>query len=571
MQAKIKLLSLVFLIAFFALVARLFYWQVVRGKDLSKDARNQYVTGQVVSAPRGNILASDGSFWAVRSVSYTVFANTTQINKPAKEIAEKLAPFFVEDTNDRQSLLVEIDRLTNLLQKKDVYFLPLMQRIDSDTQKQIEALGIQGIGFEPEETRFYPEASTAAQLLGFVGKDKNGASTGYFGLEGYYNLALQGKSGFVGGEKDAAGDPILLDAGREISAIGGVDLVTSLDKRIQLVAYNDLKAGIEKYGAKSGSVSIMDPKTGDILAMESYPSFDPSTYWKYNDTLFKNPIISNTFEPGSIFKVLVMSAGIDTGAVTPETICDICDGPVKVDKYTIRTWNNEYRPNSTMVDVIVNSDNVGMTYVGQKVGADKLWDYLDKFGIGKPTGIDLQGEASVPMRKKGSWSDVDLDTTSFGQGIAVTGIEMLRAVGAIANGGILMTPRVVTKVQGDGWDQKLSDGKGQRVISSDTAQKISAMMYEAAAHGESQFAYPKGGFKIAGKTGTAQVPIEGHYDESKTNASFIGFAPVSNPKFVMLVILNQPSSSPWAAETAAPLWYNIAEDLFPVLGIHPEN
>lgn len=570
MQVKIKILSFLFILAFCALVVRLCYWQIVRAKYLSREAKNQYASSKVVSAPRGNILAPDGSFWVVRSESYTVFANTTQIKDTPKVIADKLAPFFVKNNSDRVSLLTEIGRLETLLEKKNAFFLPLMQKVTSEEKKEIEKMGIEGIGFQPEEIRFYPEASTAAQLIGFVGKDKNGDSVGYFGLEGYYNLPLQGKSGYVGGEKDAAGSPILIGAGRQISAIGGVDLVTSIDKRIQLTLYERLKEGIEKNGAKGGSVAIMDPKTGAIMGMESFPSFDPSKYWQYNDSLFKNPVISDTFEPGSIFKVLVMAAAINEGAVSPDTICDICDGPVKVDKYTIRTWNNEYRPNSTMVDVIVHSDNVGMTFVGQKLGADKLFDYLDKFGIGKPSGIDLQGEGSSLLRKKGTWSNVDLDTASFGQGVAVTGIQMLRAVSAIANGGILNIPKVVKQVRGDGWSQDIIQNQGIKVVSSETAEKIAAMMYEAASKGESQYAYPKG-FKIAGKTGTAQIPIEGHYDESKTNASFIGFAPVGDPKFVMLVTINQPQTSPWAAETAAPLWYRIATDLFPYFGIHPEN
>jgi cell division protein FtsI/penicillin-binding protein 2 len=302
--------------------------------------------------------------------------------------------------------------------------------------------------------------------------------------------------------------------------------------------------------------------------MASLPSFDPAKYSEYSNSLFKNPVISDSFEPGSIFKVLVMAAGLDDNVVKPDTTCDICSGPLKVDKYTIRTWNDKYHPNISMTDVMVNSDNVGMSFVGQKLGADTLYDYLHKFGIGEKTGIDLQGEAAPKLREKGTWNVVDLATASFGQGVAVTGMEMVRAVAAIANGGYLVTPTVVEAIKGDGWEQKVKSDPPTRIISQQAAEETTQMMVQAAENGEAKWCRIPG-FNVAGKTGTAQIPVAGHYDVTNTNHSFIGFAPAGNPKFVMLVTLKSPTSSPWAAETAAPLWYSIAKDLFPYLGIQP--
>lgn len=223
-----------------------------------------------------------------------------------------------------------------------------------------------------------------------------------------------------------------------------------------------------------------------------------------------------------------------------------------------------------MTDVIIHSDNTGMVYVGQKVGQKDLYEYLDKFGIGEKTGVDLQGEVAPKMRPEGSWSDVDLATTTFGQGIAVTGIEMLKAVSVIANGGYSITPRVVTALGGDGWRQDLEVPKGERIISEKSAHETALMMVEAVNKGEAKWAKPAGFNNIAGKTGTAQIPVSGHYDENNTNHSFIGFAPFDKPKFIMLVTLKSPQTSPWAAETAAPLWFSIAKDLFPYLGVAPE-
>jgi len=223
-----------------------------------------------------------------------------------------------------------------------------------------------------------------------------------------------------------------------------------------------------------------------------------------------------------------------------------------------------------MTEVIVNSDNVGMSFVALKLGRDKLFDYLQKFGFGRLTGVDLQGEFTPSLREKKDWSEVDLVTASFGQGIAVTPIQLIKAVGAIANGGVMVKPQVVKKLQTAGWVKELPPVTEGRVISQKAAGEMTMMMVKAAQNGESKWIY-QSGFGVAGKTGTAQVPISGHYDPEKTNASFIGFAPYNDPEFIMLVTLWEPQSSPWASETAAPLWYNIAKDLFIYYGIRPDN
>ena len=569
MQAKIKFVLGFFILVFVSLIARLAYWQIIRGSELAGDAQNQYTSSKVTTAPRGNILASDGSFWVIRKDAWLVFANTNETVDYPKNIANKLAPFFTEDPSDRFALLTEVLRIETLLGKKGAW-IPIKQKVEQDIKKNIEALKIKGIGFEPQEIRFYPEASSAAQLTGFVGKDEAGTDVGYFGLEGYYNLALSGKAGFVGREKDARGAPILLGDSREVSARPGVDLVTNIDKRIELLTEEKLKEGLEKYGARSGSAVVMDPRDGRVLSITAIPSYDPAKYWEYGDEFFKNPVISDSFEPGSIFKVLVMASALDAGAVEPDTKCDACAGPLKVDKYFIKTWNNEYNDGITMTDTIIHSDNTGMAFAGQKLGADAMYNYLDKFGIGRLTGIDLQGEAAPRMRERGTWNIVDLATTSFGQGIAVTGIEMARAVSAIANGGYLVTPRVVERIQGEGWSEDVRVEPPKRIISKKAAKEITEMMEAAADKGEAKWTNTRG-FKVAGKTGTAQIPVAGHYDTENTNHSFIGFAPADKPEFLMLVTLQSPQSSPWASETAAPLWYTIAKDLFVYFGIEPEN
>jgi len=559
MFRRLNFVYLFFLIFIVILSVKLFDWQVIKGEDLARQAKNQYTVGKVVSAPRGSILASDGSILSGRRESWLLWASLPSLKENPTNVAKELAPILLED---------EVN-IENILSKSGIIWVPIKHKVATEVKNNIEALGIPGLGFDLEEDRYYPEASAAAHLLGFVGKDSDGGDIGYFGLEGYYNLSLSGKSGYTSADNDAQGSPILLGSFKNTSALEGVDLVTNIDKAVQLILEKRLKEGVEKYGASGGTVIVANPKTGAILGMSAYPAFEPSKYFDYGDTYFKNPAISDTFEPGSVFKVIVMASALDAGVVTPETICDNCTGPLKVDKYLIETWDRKYHPDSTMTEVIVYSDNVGMAFVGQKLGADAFYDYLDKFGIGKTTGIDLQGEVSIPLRAKGSWNIVDLATASFGQGVAVTGIEMVRAVSAIANEGKLPTPEVVNFLKGKTWQEKIKP-KIVQIISSQAASEMTAMMVAAAKNGESKWTNTKG-FSVAGKTGTAQIPIAGHYDAKNTIASFIGFSPAQNPKFIMLVTLNKPSSSQWASETAAPLWYSIAKDLFLHFGIQPEN
>lgn len=571
MEGRIRLVATVFFLAGIVLVGRLFFWQVVKGQDLSEQARGQQTFRDRTNANRGNILARDGFPLAASQDKWLLFAEIPKLKDNEVLVANQLAPILLEEREKvddyKKELVEETNRISNVL-SQDLVWVPIKKKISREMKEKIQSLDIEGLGFDVEEDRLYPEASSSAHLLGFVGKNDEGNDKGYFGLEGFYDFTLSGFGGYKVGQKDALGNPLIFGNNNEVDARQGLDLLTFIDKTVQLTIEEKLQDALEKYGAKSGNIIVMNPQNGAIMGMASNPSYDPEKYYEYSDELFRNPAISDAYEPGSIFKPIVMAAGLDAGVVEPDTICDICDRPLKVDKYYIRTWNNEYHAGSTMTDVIKNSDNVGMAYVAQKLGADKLYDYLNDFGFGKITGIDLQGEASPFIRDRGTWNIVDLATTSFGQGIAVTPIQMITAVATIANGGKAVTPQVVDKFVLDDWEEDIKPEYGKQVISKEAADKITAMMVVAATQGEAKWAIPKG-YKIAGKTGTAQIPVAGHYDDEKTIASFVGFAPPDNPTFAMLVTLREPESSQWASETAAPLWFDIARVLFPHLGIKP--
>ncbi|MDE2026591.1 MAG: penicillin-binding protein 2, partial [Patescibacteria group bacterium] len=435
----------------------------------------------------------------------------------------------------------------------------------------VEKMNLPGIGFEETPTRFYPEASMAAQLLGFVGKDENGNNKGYFGIEGYYDRQLRGRIGQMTVIRDAFGRPIFSKLTDNSGQQDGRSVTLNIDRVIQFILEQKLKDGIEQYGAQSGMAAVMDPKTGNMLAMASFPSFDQRSYWEYDSSLYKNPFITDTYEPGSTFKPIVMSAAIDAGLITPKTQCPICGGPVTVGDYDIHTWDDKYFPNTTMIDVMQHSDNTGMVFVAQKLGLDRMLSYLQKFGMWQNTGIDLQGEFSPDLKPKSQWYPIDLATTGFGQGIAVTPIQILDAISAIANNGVRMEPHVVASIQTpDGQTINISPKELDQPISQNAAKVMTEILVNAVNNGEAKWARLKG-YRIAGKTGTASIPVNGHYDATKTIASFVGYAPAEDPKFAMIVILTKPTTSIYGAETAAPIWFDVARDILAHYNIAPTD
>lgn len=540
----------VFILLFLAIIVRLFYWQIIQGDTLRAQANQQYNLELSIPAARGTIAATDGSPLAMNQQGFLVWAQPKEVEN-AGVFAKAIAPILHQDESS----------ITDMLNIPGRVWVPLAHKADSATKDQLAELNLKGLGFEPEAKRYYPESSMAAQLLGFVGSDQNGADQGYFGLEGYYDRDLRGRDGSIQLEKDVQGSAILVGDTKRIEPEDGRSLVLWIDRTAQKIAETRLEEGIEKYGAKAGTVTIMDPKTGGILAMASHPSYDPAAFGSFDKSLYKNPIVASSYEPGSTFKVFVVAGALQEKAVTPDTKVDE-SGPVPVDDYVIHTWNDSYHGPITIAQVLEYSSNVGMVRVAQKMGKNAMLKYLHAYGIGQPTGIDLEEESSPELRPDSDWKNIDIATAAFGQGIAVTPIQMVRAVAAIANGGWLMEPHVVREIiDGTGKKVEIPPKKIRQVVSSSTASVLTEMMISAVDLGEAKWAKPAG-YRIAGKTGTAQIPVAGHYDEKKTIASFVGFAPADIPKFVMLVTLTEPSSSPWGSETAAPLFFKIARDLF---------
>jgi cell division protein FtsI (penicillin-binding protein 3) len=569
-----KFILAVLYLLMIGVTARLFYWQVIHRTRLQEEAENQYRRTITHLGQRGKILTSDGYALATNSPVYRLFAQPHLLKKTPLEMSETLAPLLVDITPEvatqpamlakqREDIKSYILERLNLPDRK---WIALQQRVTNSQKQAIEELKITGIGFEEYFVRDYPEASTAAHVLGFVGKNQEGEDQGYFGVEGALDKELRGQADKQTFNKDALGFHLFFDQLEETPVTNGRDVVLTLRRDVQHTVEESLKAGIEKYGAVEGEVIVIEPQTGKILALAAFPNYEPEFFYKYPPETHKNPLVTDLYEPGSTFKVLTVSAGIDTKSITEDTLCTKCDHARKINEYTIKTWNDQYNSNINMKDALAKSDNTAMIFIAELLGEQQFVDYVKKFGIGEATNVELQEDVPTPFRK--DWKFIDLATSSFGQGIATTGLQMTRAVAAIANDGKMMRPTIVEKVidHQQGKEILVQPVEERQVIDAETAKRVAAMMEYAASSGEAKWTRSKT-HSVAGKTGTAQIPIAGHYDDDKTIASFIGFSPVENPRFVMLVKLREPQSSPWAAETAAPLWYSIANKLYLLLNV----
>ncbi|OGG06505.1 hypothetical protein A3D05_04975 [Candidatus Gottesmanbacteria bacterium RIFCSPHIGHO2_02_FULL_40_24] len=550
MNRRLSLVFIIFLVLFAVIYSRLFFWQVISAESLKGFAQSQTGRSRVVKAKRGSIFSSDESPLVINQPSFLIYAQ----------------PHLVKDklklTNTLSEIL-EIDEASisaKLEDSVELKWVSLAEKIEAGKAGEIKEKNLAGIGLSQDFKRYYPESSMAAHLLGFVGKNHNGQDQGYFGLEGYYDEQLKGRTGLINEEKDALGNPILAGLREIIAPNDGNNLYLTVDKTVQFIVEEKLKKGMEKYGAAEGTVVVMNPQTGALRAMASYPSYDLISRENFNTRLYKNPAVSSSFEPGSTFKVLIMAAAINENSVSPNDEYDE-SGPLELGAYTIKTWDQKYHGLIKIPQILQYSSNVGMVYISEKLGNDKMFSYLDNLGMGRLTGIDLQDESSPDLRSKDSWKKIDFATASFGQGIAVTPLQMIRMVSAIANGGKLVKPYIVDRIID--FSGRTISNKPQivkKIFKKETASIVTEMMVNAVEKGETKFLKPVG-IRIAGKTGTAQIPIAGHYDTQKTIASFVGFFPADDPKLIMLVTLREPTSSPWGSETAAPLFFDISKEL----------
>lgn len=577
LHSRSRIVFVVMTIGFLAVLARLFYWQVLESPKLQAAADNQYSKSRTLTGSRGLIYSSDNYPLVANETVYRLFAQPKLISENPADLAEELAEILeaeLPEASTTAEYKEQTELLTNQLSQKlsqtDKNWISLFQPLSQSTKEKIEDLNIFALGFDEYEQRWYPEASIAAHVTGFVGKNEDGEDTGYFGIEGALNKELSARRSLSTVITDALGRKLLGSSDDKAGVINGRSVTTTIRRDIQYLLYSNLEEAMERYGAKSGEIIVMEPATGKILGMVALPGYDPAHFSEYPSEYYKNPSIVSTYEPGSTLKVLTVAAGVNENKITPETECPVCAGPRVFGKYTIRTWNDVYNPNITMSDALAKSDNTAMIYISELLGANTFETYLKKFKIGEELHIDLQEDTSTPFPRK--FGPVELATISFGQGVSTTSMQLVRAIGSIANNGVMMRPYIIEKVEDESGKQTLMQPQEEgRVVSQEAAREVTDMMINSAHSGEAQWT-ARHAYSVAAKTGTSQIPSpDGGYEEDKTIASFVGFAPAHEPAFIMLVKLVEPQSSPWAAETAAPLWYTIADDLLMHLNVSPDK
>lgn len=565
---RLRWFRLLFSAAACVLIGRLFVLQVVDHGFWNALAAGQHDISQKLFPRRGSVYLRDTRSpeklfpVATNRDAYVVYADPRKV-ADASSTARALAPLLA---------LPDAELYSNLAVHDDPYE-PLKHAVPDETVAAIRALKLPGIDFARESLRFYPDPRIGGHLIGFVGSDEHGERRGRYGIEARYDEELAGKPGELTGERDIAGRLIPVAARRFVAAVDGADLVLTIDRTIQYVACERLRAAVAKHGADGGTVVIMEPATGKVLALCSVPDFDPNSFASVTDSrVFTNPATLDTYEPGSIMKPFTLAAAIDAGAVNPGTTY-VDTGSVQSGGFTIKNSDGKAHGLRTMTEVLEESLNTGAIFAMRSIGQEKFRATLEAFGFGEKTKIDLTPEAAGNLGEVGHGTEIYALTASFGQGITVTPVQLAAAYGALANGGKLMRPHVVEEIRrADGSVTTIPPAEVRRVVSERTAVLLGGMLTSVVENGHGKRAGVKG-YYVAGKTGTAQIPNPNGpgYLADEHIGSFVGFAPVSHPRFVMVVRLNRPKDVEFAESSAAPLFGELAAFMLQYYGVPPER
>lgn len=577
---RLLLFTLFFSFLFAVVISRLFYLQVFKGEFYQVKAKRQQSVNDTILPERGNIyISSIGSKSneipiAITRTWYNVWISPKEIRQEDKNyVSEKLS----------ETLGVDIEIIKERIFKEGDPYEPIKDKVEKDKILSIQDLKLKGVHWEVSQDRYYPLGDFASQIVGFVSdsgvKDEK-IKTGKYGLEGYFDDNLKGESGYIAGFKKAIGS-LILPLSRVVKAKKGDDIFLTIDYNIQLTLEKELRNAVEKFSAESASAIVIDPKTGAILAMASIPSFDPNEFNKVDDvSVFLNDNIQLVFEPGSIFKPITMATAIDIGAVSPDSTYEDT-GEVKVGPDTIR--NSEFRKFGiqTMTQVLEKSLNTGIVFALRNIPNNTWREYISNFGFSEKTGITLIGESKGNLSNLKSGVEIDWLTSSFGQGISVTPISIASAISAIANGGELLKPYLVSKVVENNYSSLGSENKGKvvfvgekmvkrRVIKKETSEILTKMLLSVVENGTGKQARIPG-YSVAGKTGTAQVSgPSGGYTE-KTIHTFVGYSPAFDPAFLMLVKIDNPQIVRFSEVTAAPLFKNVGEFILHYMKVPPDK
>ncbi len=562
---SLRIISIFVLLGALAIVARLFVLQFLEHKYYSVLALNKHEIYQQLYPHRGSVLLQDTRDKnkeypaAVNRQYYSLYAVPRDI--PAENIVSTtdfLVGIFNFSQEEKNNLLVK-------LSKKDDPYEPIAKKVSEEIKDKIKSENLPGINFIGQEFRYYPEGKLAANVLGFTGQNEKGELSGRYGIEGFWDSTLTGRSGFLSGEKGALGS-IISSANRTLKqAENGSDLLLTIDRNLQYKSCERLRAGFIEYKAKSAALILMDPKTGAILSMCSMPDFDPNNYSEVEDVgVYNNTAIFTSYEPGSVFKPIIMSVALDLGLVSPFTTYTD-SGERIINGYKIRNALEKIYGLSTMTNVLESSINTGMIWVSEKIGRFRFKEYVENFGFGKKTGIGLDTEVSGDISSLSKSAEIYTAVGSFGQGFTVTPLQIAVAYSALANGGKLPKPYIVDEVRHTNGQVDKTEPELGVVISSNADKLVTAMLISVVEKTYARSASLKH-YYVAAKTGTAQIPAKGGYEKDKTNHTFVGYFPASDPKFVLLVKYEVPEQE-WAESTAAPVFKDVSKFILDYYGI----
>jgi len=554
---RVIFVSFFILFSFILIVGRMFQLQVLKKEQLYKLAARQQMSQIPLVPKRGTIYDQNMNELAVSIEVDSVYAESKKIVDVERAVWE-ISNVLQSDPKELRDKL-----------KGQRSFEWIQRKISPKEAEAMRSLRLSGIHFLKENKRFYPQSHLAAHVIGFVGLDSKGLE----GIEYQYDALLNGKQNVLTTEKDAMGRGIMTDGGPREKEEHYKNIILTLDKQIQHIAETELSQSVQRWGAKGGMVIVMDPRSGKILALTSYPFFNPNQYLQYRSKSWRNRAISDVFEPGSMFKAFLAAAVLEEKVVRPTDSFFCENGSYTVYDRTIRDTSKHGW--LSFQQIIKVSSNIGAAKAAEKIGKDRFYRYLCDFGFGEKTGIGLPGEAKGIFQHPRYWAPVTLHTIAFGQGIAVTGIQMVAALSAIVNGGTLMKPYVVEKMtdEKEVVVQSFKPEPIRRVISEETSRTVLSLLKTTTEKGGTgEQAVPQG-YEVGGKTGTAQKvdSLLGGYSEDKYVSGFMGFAPVDEPKIVVLVVIDEPQGANYGGVVAAPVFRGVVEKVLPYLQVFPKG
>jgi cell division protein FtsI/penicillin-binding protein 2 len=534
---------------------RLVSIQAVQAEKFDDLARNQRFTSVELPPDRGAIYDRNGEIMAISIEMETVFATPYQVEDP-RRAARKLAPILQEKRSTIYKKLVS-----------DSGFAYLKRKVDRRTADKVRELKIDGIGLLPESKRFYPGKTLASQTLGFVGMD----NVGLAGLELTYDSYLRGKPGKLQMEQDLYGRPIPGGEFKLEKASDGRNIVLTIDKEIQYKAQVELKRAIKEHEAAGGWIVVMNSKNGEIYALANEPTFDLNKFYTADSSIMSNRLLEDTFEPGSTMKVITAAAALEERLFSASDSLTL-PGTIRVGGYTIGEAHARETREFTFAEIVTQSSNIGSVHIGEALGKQRLYQYISRFGLNRETALGLPGEAQGYVLHPDSWSASTIATVSFGQGLSVTALGMVRAVNVVASDGLLIEPKIVKEIiDSKGKARAIKrEAERERVISKSTAVAISKILADSITSGTGGAAKIDG-YEAAGKTGTAQKPSTETrgYDPGKYVSSFIGFAPVDDPAITILVALDEPRGQYYGGVVAAPVFAEVGAYALQRLQIEP--